>query len=264
MWPPLFHVVFGLCLLTGASEAPTALLLVALSAAWAAWRLYRFVCELAGPAAGLAASALFLTAPMVLAMTMHDARRHHRRNVAGSGVLARALRPFEFPSRCDLVRVFAALACLTKGNGVALVLMPLILMLITAGFDLLRRPHLYAAAAVVVVFAAPLLAISARFDASIGDFGPVTIARVATNRVLQPAPVAEFGTVSLAFACLGIWVVAKHARVRRDEKAPLAEALIALAGAAILFHLLNPHIVFVSRYMTMAIGPSPAWESSEQ
>ena len=66
MWPPLFHVVLGLVVLPGWPAAPTALLLVGLSTAWAAYRLRSMVRELAGPAAGLVAAGLFFTTPLVM------------------------------------------------------------------------------------------------------------------------------------------------------------------------------------------------------
>ncbi len=46
--------------------------------------------------------------------------------------------------------------------------MPLILMLITARFELLRPPHLYAAAAIVVMFAGPAKSLRVNLDGTIG------------------------------------------------------------------------------------------------
>jgi hypothetical protein len=257
MWPPLFHVVLGLCLLPGWPAAPAALFLVGLSMAWASWRLHRIVCQLAGPAAGLVAAGLFLTTSLVMqiaSVVMLDvviaALSLEAAYWLGRFVCSTSSRD------AALYGVFTALACLTKGNGVSIVLMPLIMILIAGRVDLLRRAGLYIAAAIVVVFAVPLLAVSARFDAGIGDFGPVTVADVIRRlafygRILW----TNVGAVSLGLAVVGAGAVMARALRRRDDAAPLAEALVALSVAAILFHVLNPARVSVSRYLTMAIGP---------
>jgi hypothetical protein len=257
MWPPLFHVTLGLFLLPGWPAAPAALLLVGLCSTWVAWRLQSMVRELAGPAAGVVAAGLFLTTPLVMqisSVVMLDV-------VIAAFSLEAAYWLAQFvrstSSRdAGLYGVFTALACLTKGNGVALVLMPILIVLITGRFNLLRRAGLYVAAAIVLVFATPLLAISARFDAGIGDFAPVTAVDVAQRMSYYGGHLwTNVGAVSLGFAVLGACVVLARARQRPDAAVPLAEALLALAASAMLFHLLNPHKVAVGRYLTMAIGP---------
>src|SRR4029079_1661216 len=64
----------------------------------------------------------------------------------------------------------AACCCLTKGNGVAIVLVPMLFMLFSRRVDLLRKPGLYIAAAIVFSLAAPLLLIAYRMDDAMGDF----------------------------------------------------------------------------------------------
>jgi hypothetical protein len=259
MWPPLFHLVLGLSLLPGWPAAPTALFLVGLTAAWATWRLHRIVRELAGPAAGLVAAGLFLTTPMVMEMgsvVMLDVVIAAL-SLEATYWLARYVRSTSSRDAA-LYGVFTALACLTKGNGVSVVLVPAIVILITGRFDLLRRAGLYIAAAIVLVFAVPLLAISARFDAGIGDFAQVTPADVIDRIALYDRYLwTNIGAVSLALAVLGAVAVTARARRRQnaDAAVPLAEALIALAVAAILFHLTNPHRVAVGRYITLAMAP---------
>jgi hypothetical protein len=153
--------------------------------------------------------------------------------------------------------VFAAAACLTKGNGVAVVLLPLFFMALTGRWDLMRRNGLYIAAAIVLVFAAPILAVSARLDAAIGDFGPVTPGLIA-DRVRffslelweQLSPIL----VVLSLTSIAMWI-------RRRGEGSLAsgpafhQALAALAAASITFHLLSPHLLSLPRYLTMAMAP---------
>jgi hypothetical protein len=150
----------------------------------------------------------------------------------------------------------AAAACLTKGNGVAIVLVPLLLMAITGRFNLLRRPGLYIAAGIVLVVAVPILAVSASFDAGIGDFGPVTLARIWSRMLFYGGDLwREIGAALIGLAVIGGTVATVRARRRPTEAVPLTEALLALVAAAILFHLLNPHLVSANRYLTMAIAP---------
>jgi hypothetical protein len=257
MWPPLFHAALGLSLLPGWPPAPVALLLVGLSATWVAWRLYCVVETFANQVVGFVAVALFLTTPLVMQISSVVMLDIVIAALAFEATywLARFVRSASSRDAA-LYGVFTALACLTKGNGVSLVLLPVILIPITGRFNLLRRPGLYIAAAIVLVFGAPLLAVSAQFDASIGDFGPVTIADVINRFAFYGRELGrDIGPVSLGLAMIALAVVTARGRRRRDDTVPLTEAMAALVVAAILFHVLSPHRLSVDRYMTMAIAP---------
>jgi hypothetical protein len=273
MWPPLFHVALGLLLLLGGPPAATALLLVAATAAWLLWRVYGIVRELAGPAAGVLAAALTITTPLVAALSgvvMLDVAIAALALEAGYWLARYA----QSSSRRDamLFGVFTACACLTKGNGVAVVLMPLAFMLITRRFDLLRKSGLYIAAAIVVVFAVPLLATSAMFDAGIGDFGPVTLALVMERLQFYGGHLwAHTGLPILAMASIGMVLAVRRGWKRSEpESLPLAEILASVVIAGIAFHVLNPHQVSVTRYLTMVVGPVAAlacfatWEVADR
>jgi len=257
MWPPLFHVLFGFSLLAGFGAAPTALCLVGLGAAWTAYRLHFIVRELAGSALAFAAAALFVTTPLVMTMSsvvMLDVMIAAL-SIEAAYWLARFVASQSW-RHAAAFGVFAAAACLTKGNGVAVVLIPLLLMAILGRFDLLRRPGLYIAAAIVLVVAVPILAISASFDAGIGDFGPVTGAEVLTRTIFYGEHLwKNVGVALLGLAIIGGAVVVARARRRPANAIPLAEALLALVAAAVLFHLLNPHQATAARYLTMAFAP---------
>jgi hypothetical protein len=258
MWPPLFHVTLGLLLLLGGPPAVTALLLVAATAAWLVWRIYGLVRERAGPVAGVLAAALTITTPLVAALSgavMLDV-----------AIAAMALEAAYWLARyaqssarrhAILFGVFTAGACLTKGNGVAVVLMPVAFIAITRRFDLLRKSGLYIAAAIVLVFAVPLLAVSARFDAAIGDFGPVTVALVIERCQFYGGNLwRQLGPAILALSCIGMVVAVDRGLRRRERQSlPLPEVLTSLVIAGVGFHLLSPHQVSVGRYLMMTIGP---------
>jgi hypothetical protein len=258
MWPPLFHVALGLFLLPGWPPGAASLVFEALVTAWLAWRLHHMVRLLAGPLAGWLAVILLVTTPIVQAMSgvvMLDLA------IAATSLEAVywLARYAESDRRRDAVLfgVFAAAACLTKGNGVAVVLVPPFFMMLTGRYDLLRKSGLYIAAAIVLVFAAPILAISARLDAAIGDFGPLTAALLA-DRVrffsaelwTQLSPIL----VVLSLTSIAMWF-------RRRGEGSLAggpafhQALAALAAASITFHVLSPHLLSLPRYLTMVMAP---------
>jgi len=257
MWPPLFHVVFGVALLLGAPAGVTALLLIAASSAWVAFRLFLMVTPLAGRPSAVAAVALFFTTPLVMSMTsvvMLDVVIAAL-SIEAAWWLARFARSSSTRDAA-VFGVFTALACLTKGNGVATVLIPVFLIAVTGQYDLLRRPGLYVAAAIVLIGAVPVLAVSASLDAGIGDFGPLPLWRILQRLQFYGHQLdRNLGTILCALAVIGAIAAIARRRRRPATDAPLAEALLALAAAGIGFHVFSPHIVSVSRYMTMAVAP---------
>ena len=257
MWPPLFHVSLGLFLLPGWPPGPAALIFIAMIAAWTTWRLFEIVRRLASMPAAIAAAALLITTPIFQAMSsvvMLDV-------VIAALSLEAAWWLTRYAASgknrdADIFGVFVAAACLTKGNGVSLVLMPPIFIVLTRRFDLLRTRGLYIAAAIVLAGAGPILAISEALDAAIGDFGPVT-GPVVVERIgfyadhlwtqLSPA-------LCLA-AMAGVLLTAGRRRTAAAGALALADAMTALAIAAIAFHLVSPHKVSVGRYVTLALAP---------
>ena len=257
MWPPLFHVTLGLSLLAGGPPGATALLLLGLCGAWVVVRLHMIVESLAGSLAALVAVALLLTTPLVMTMTsvvMLDL-------VIATFALESAYRLARFlksnSSRDAIVfGVFASLACLTKGTGVIAVLLPALMIPIAGRWDLLRSRGLYLSAAVVLLLGVPLLALSAMFDAGIGDFGPVSSSLIVERLSFYGQHLRNHvGIVALCFAALGVGATILRARRRPKGYLPLAEGLVALVGATFVFHLLSPHLSDSTRYLTPVIPP---------
>jgi hypothetical protein len=259
MWPPLFHVVLGILMLAGVSPGVTALLLVAALAAWLLWRLQTIVEQIAGTIPAVLASALTLSTPLVVALSsvvMLD--------IAIAAIGLEAVYWLARYAESGLRRhavvfgVLAACACLTKGNGVAVVLTPLFFVLLTGRFDLFLSRGLYLAAAIVLVCAVPILAVSARFDAAIGDFGPVTPVIVLQRVEFYSAHVwKQFGPVLLTLSAIGLVLAIVWSRGRRGNVPTngLVEAVLSLVIAGIVFHLFVPHRVAVTRYLTLVLAP---------
>jgi len=118
MWPPLFHTVLGLVLLTGWPPLATALALVAFASAWTAWRLARILERLTSRETAWALAALMLVMPAMLNLTsavMLDI-------VVAAFLLEATFWLAEFfvtgrSKHAALFGAFAAGACLTKGTG---------------------------------------------------------------------------------------------------------------------------------------------------
>jgi hypothetical protein len=258
MWPPFYHVVLGLWLLPGWAPHGAAIFLVGVFGAWTAWRLYRMVKLFAGFGAAAAVAMAFMLSSGVAALTsavMLDIV------IAALAIEATYWLAVFFRTEnwrhAAVFGLICALGCLTKGNGVAVVLVPLLMIPITRRYDLLRRSGLYIAAAIVVVLAVPLLVITCWFDAALGDFGPVTIATVLerTTFYLQVFW-TQIGLLAVGLAGIGLAYSVYHGR-KWDAAAgpPIPEALAALAVAAFLFHILNPHQIYAGRYIELAVAP---------
>jgi hypothetical protein len=238
----------------------TSLGLIAIAAGWTGYRLFDIVRRFAGLGPAVVAVILFLTSPLVVRMS----------SVVMLDIVIAALtlefafwlaRYAETGSTRAAVAcgVFAALAFLTKGNGVAVVLVVLVFIAITRRFDLFRQRGLYIAAAIVLTTAAPVLALSAFYDARIGDFGFPSLAMLWTRTGFYAGHIwRNLGSLSVALAAAGAAaVVAIRPRDAR-ERLHLPDALLALAVGSVLFHVFNPHIISVQRYITMTIAPLTA------
>lgn len=258
MWPPLFHFILGMLLLFGGPPHATALALVGVMTAWTTWRLWRITERFAGMVVATVVAALFLWIPAVVDLTgvvMVDAAvaavaleaTYWFAEYAASGRQRHAVT-FGF---------FAAACCLTKGNGLAVLVVPAIFIVLTGRIDLLRQRGLYYAALIVLVLAMPIVVISYRLDAAIGDFGPVTFG-IARGRASMYGAFLwdQLTPILIALATIGtVMSLSPAARRSRHDQRTLPVALTALCLAVLSFHAFNPHISAALRYMMPAIAP---------
>lgn len=257
MWPPLFHALLGVFLLPGWPPLPAAIVFVGLCTAWIGWRLYLTVCSFAAAPVALGAVALLLSSPVVVNLSssvMIDIL------VAACALEAAFwLGRFAHTGATRDGAVFgtmAALACLAKGNGLSVVLAPVSLLLITGQLDLLKRPGLYVAAAIVAGLAAPPLYLAWGLDATLGDFGPPWPHIPARLALYSRFVWQELGSLPLVLAGVG----AATALIIRPHWIPTSTrhhgaAFVALVLGGVGFHLLNPHIVSTGRYLTLVLAP---------
>ncbi len=258
MWPPLFHGLLGLVLLPGWPPETAALGLVGLSMAWTGWRLYKILRHLTTRLLSAVLGVMFMAAPAVI-------------NLSSAVMLDVVVAAFAIEAAFWLAKffdserwqhgamfgLFASGACLTKGNGLAVLLMPALMLLFTRRFDLLRRSGLWIAAGIVLVVAAPFSIASFYFDATIGDFRVTNWADVAYRvRFYWDYLREQMGVLILAFATIGLLtgILARRSNANRDSWTMVA-SITSLLVATLLFHLLNPHKTVSGRYLTMAVAP---------
>jgi hypothetical protein len=156
VWPPFFYLVQALWTLIFPAGAGSVLTLMgvldwtlAMVLAWHLWREYGWPEAVAGPLLLIAlplvqqysnmVMAEVLSALLMLCATLSFGRfldSCGRRGAVGFGV-------------------FAGLAIMTKGTGLALVFVPLFAVAFTGRFSLFTNPRLWMAAAIVLVIAGP-------------------------------------------------------------------------------------------------------------
>jgi 4-amino-4-deoxy-L-arabinose transferase-like glycosyltransferase len=161
MWPPLFHITEAFWTLICSPGKVSVLSLMSLIAAATGTSIYYVLRRKYGWPAAFAGGALFVLAPLVQASTSA---------VMADGLVAlldlwamiclvRYLER-ERTRAAVLFGVFTALSMATKANGVALVLLPVLAVPLTRRWHLLRARGLYFAAAIILVFGAPWVALS--------------------------------------------------------------------------------------------------------
>ncbi len=156
VWPPFFYLVQTAWTLPFSSSRASLLLLLCALAAGVAWQVFRGLrTEFGIWPAGFGA-ALLISLPlfresygMIMAETL-SALLMFSAMLAWGAFLDRERRG-------DALRfgLFAALAILTKGTGLALALAAPLALLFTRKFYLLKRPALWAAALLVLILAGP-------------------------------------------------------------------------------------------------------------
>lgn len=261
MWPPLFHVTLGLLMLFGGSPHTLSLLLVASATAWTAWRLFRIVATQTSTLPAFAAVALFLSTSVVLNLTtavMLDM-------VVAAFALEGTYWFAKFLTRwrrhqAVVFGLLVAGACMTKGNGLACVLVPPIFIVLSGRFDLLRSKGIWFSALMVLAFAGPPVSYSLLMDSQIGDFNAVTWSRMVWKTGAGVSHIAlELGWPAAIVAVVGastaLWKYWHEGE--RSERVHQIIALFALILGAVTIHAISPLRVVDSRYFAMALAP--AW-----
>lgn len=255
VWGPVFDVLLGLFLMPGWPAQPGALVLIALATAATAWRLYSIVSPFVSRLAACSAAALYVLLPMTIDLSSAVMLDTMVALFAVEG--AYRLARFAASGRTRDAVVFgivATLCCLTKGNGIALLLTPAMLAILTRRYGLLAKPGLYVAAAIVLLVATPFLVVIYRFDAAMGDFTATGWRELAWRAEYFCRFIwTQLSPPLVVLAALGAWHALRLSR-QSDAVGQMPAALLALALGGLLFHLVLPLSTIEGRYVTMTVA----------
>jgi hypothetical protein len=126
-----------------------------------------------------------------------------------------------------------------EGNGLSAIFAAFALLALTGNAQLLRKPGLYVAAAIVLVVGAPPLYVAYQLDAPLGDFGPLSWPLVLSRVTFYSQHLwNQLGTVTLLLALIG----AAAALWRRPGSTTprVVKRSLRAATLAPTFHLVSP------------------------
>ena len=258
IWPPLFHVGLGFLLLLPWAPDRVALVLIAAATAWIAYRLFFITSRVSSRLVAVVVSGIFLTTASVLDATsavMVDI-------VVAAFALEAAYwfaRYMRSQRRRDAIMfgLLAAGCCLTKANGIAIVLLPAISALMLRRLDLLRRRDLWIAGGIIGALAAPTIGLSWLLDInSGGDYGLITTLDILNRASFYSAHLwRQLGGTVILLSLIGATVCVTRRFASDDDRRYLITSCAALALAGLAFHILNPVEAIESRYIALTIAP---------
>jgi hypothetical protein len=156
MWPPAFHIGLALWMLIFGVSHSSALAFLAFLSALLAAGVYAALCQTYGRVFALTSAGLLAGTNLMrenTSMIMADVLVA----VFALGCIVSLSRFLDSGKTRDAVLYGATvtLACMTKANGIAFIVAAPIALLVSRRLHLLRRPGLYWAAAIFVVFGLP-------------------------------------------------------------------------------------------------------------
>ena len=251
LWGPLLHFTEAAWTLILPPTRTTLLLLMALITAGTALMIYQALVGEFGAVLGLASACLFIAIPSVqryTGMIMGDSLVALL-DLAATMAFGRYLNT-QKQRDALLFAACASLSILTKGNGVALVLLPGFVILFTRSFGILKQRLFWIAAATIAVIAGPWQYYSARVLWGIEDRHPGWMFFVGHGRnILSLVGLALFPVVAI-----GIYdrLIAPARKGTADGKWVAAGALICSVW---VFHSLMPAAGAEVRYMIATAPP---------
>jgi hypothetical protein len=254
VWPPLFHLLEAAWMLAFSPSKISVLLFAGLINALIATTLFSITRTYISTPAALGAGLVFLLIPEVMTATtmmMPDSL------VALLSLWAMLSFAKFLQTRKDrYAYVFAGLAslcALTKGNGLALVLLPAFTVFIRRDWSLLRNGKFWIASLSSIVVSLPWIYFVSRFahsslEMSLGNIGVGLHALVSVKYFLQ-----ELGITMTSLFLAG--VCAQAALSKHTRMDPIWATAAALILATLVFWSVNPSGI-EPRYMMSALPPA--------
>lgn len=255
VWPPLFHGVLGVWLLPTPDGRTSALILMAFITAAASYILYRCVRQVAGRICGLSIGLLLVLLPISQLMTstiMADSLVMLT-ELAAAAIMAKWLRS---GSNRDAYRVGVAvgLACMTKGNGIAVILAVPLAIAFTRRFDLLRKSGIYVAGLIAAVLAFGWELHALLLNRNISTFNGFSLAGIrAAFEFSFKFFYDTLGWALCALILVGLAVAAGSVK-RHVGSWHLWASMSAVGFSVFVFHIVIPHSMD-GRYLLAGIAP---------
>lgn len=266
-WPPGFHLLQGVWMLLFPANPLSVLLLIGLLTAALGGLVFRVLCPVIGPAhAAFGAGILILMRPVpalagmimienVLALLTTVALLLWARYLERGGI--RTLAAFG---------VMAAIAIMTKGNALFLVLLPPFAIAIDRRWDLLRSKSVWLAVLAVLVLVGPWMWYFLG-DIVTGWSDPVPSAKNVASAVAAYASGIHrsIGFSGTALLAIGIWAHVVRSRPRRSTDSALWASAAGLLAAVVVFHALVPadpgirHLVPAYPALVMFLAAGAHW-----
>jgi Dolichyl-phosphate-mannose-protein mannosyltransferase len=235
IWPPLFHIAGGGWMFLFSASRVSVLLMMACCSVALAFLLYRAALPHFGVYGAVALGVLLISLAQMQEST-------NAVMIDGLLALLMFLAAMRFARYLHTGRwqdsawfgVMAALAVLTKYNGFALALFPLLAVLAARRTDLLRKASFWLPAVIVIVLAGPwYLAYYGRVVYASEPY-PTAAMIPGALRASFAAALNTLGPASFLIAAIGVWK--RVIRPWRIGAEPTWAAMIALATAVWLFH----------------------------
>ena len=252
-WPPVFHGLLGVWMLIVGTSTAAVVAFLTLVTTMTAYVVCAIVRKPFGEAAGIIAGVMFLAVPIVEECS---ASAMTEMLIALFGLLAvLAFGRYLESGKARWVFGFAgfsALTILTKGSGLALVLVPFLSILFGRRFDVLRRPSFWLAGLTVGLIAGPWYYFTIEFNQSTwagGGSPSLDYARFAASEFAGWLPRLT-GVVGLALVPVGyVWAL------RHGRRHGRWNALAAWLPAVAILHLVIPSSVEERHLAALA----PTW-----
>lgn len=251
MWGPLLHISEALWMLIFPPSHAAILLLTALITAWTAALLFRVMVTDFGVFIAGTGAVIFICVPTVqqfTAMAMADGLVALM-DFCAALVFTRYLRADRLRDSA-LFGLFACLSILAKGNGVALVLLPLFAMIALRRFSLLATKSFWAGAAIIALIGGPWQYYSARMlsDIIVRKYGWEAIPfYIESLYRIAGVPIFVLAIGGLIATVVVPW------RSRRVE--PKWACMAGLLIAIFVFHCLMPTAGGDMRYFIALVPP---------
>jgi hypothetical protein len=250
IWPPFFHLVEAGWMLVAPVSPASVFVLLAVTVAILSTMIFSVGRGLLGTAAGLGAAVLFVVLPTTRFTAIHVLADAQVALLDFAAVIAWA-RYLETEERRESVAfgILASLSILTKGNGLALFLVPAIATAFAGRLRLVKHINFWLGPIVMLFLGLPWQIYSWRLIR-----GTVTLDRSMSSHLMSYLVLVEreTGPVILACAAFGLVFVASRWREERSLAATWS-AVMALPIAVILFHTITP-VTVSDRYLLPAMS----------